>query len=311
MKNLLTRFGLGDLAEWAELLQTGLRVVVIVILAWLLLIVVGRLIRALRAYLTRQSEGPEQLKRIETLARAMRYTTTVIICVLTITLILSELGISIAPILATAGVAGVAIGFGAQNLVKDYFNGLFVLIENQIRQGDVVEVAGKSGLVEEVTLRYIRLRDYEGTVHFIPNGQITMVTNRSFAFAYAVIDVSVAYREDVDEVYALMKQVAQDMRGDPALAAKIIDDLEIAGVDQWAESAVIIRCRFKVVAMEQWGVRREFLYRLKKVFDAHDIEIPFRHLTVYAGSRKDNSAPPFHLAGELSAAATPASSESR
>lgn len=305
MKNFLTRFGLTDLAEWADFLQAGLRVVLIVVMAWLLLIVISRLIRALNAYLTRQSEGPEQLKRIETLAQAVRHTTTVVICTLAATLILSELGISIAPILATAGVAGIAIGFGAQNLVKDYFNGLFVLIENQIRQGDVVQVAGKGGLVEEITLRYVRLRDYEGNVHFIPNGQITVVTNQSFGFAFAVMDVTVAYREDIDQVYALMKEVGREVRGDPKFAAKILDDLEIAGVDQWAESAIVIRCRFKTLAMEQWGVRREFLYRLKKLFDARDIEIPFRHLTVYAGVRKDDSAPPFHLSDQPTAKSAP------
>ncbi|MHB0974909.1 MAG: mechanosensitive ion channel family protein [Thiobacillus sp.] len=146
-----------------------------------------------------------------------------------------------------------------------------------------------------MTLRYIRLRDYEGSVHYVPNGTITSVTNRSRGFAYAVIDVSVAYREDVDEVYDMMRKVATDLRADPELAAKIVDDLEIAGVDQWADSAVVIRCRFKVMPLEQWGVRREFLYRLKKAFDAAGIEIPFPHLTVYAGQNKDGTAPPLHL----------------
>jgi len=164
-----------------------------------------------------------------------------------------------------------------------------------VRQGDVVEVAGKGGLVEEMTLRYIRLRDYEGSVHYVPNGTITSVTNRSRGFAYAVIDVGVAYREDLDEVYAVMREVAAELRVDPEFADKIEDDLEIAGVDNWADSAVMIRCRFKVKPLEQWGVRRAFLHRLKKAFDAAGIEIPYPHLTVYAGQDKQGHAPPLPL----------------
>src|SRR3569833_1549682 len=225
-----------------------------------------------------------------------------VVTLVTAMLVLSEVGISSAPILAAAGVLGIAIGFGAQSLVKDYFTGLFLLLENQIRQGDVVEVAGKGGLVEEMTLRYIRLRDYEGSVHYIPNGHVDTVTNRSRGFAYAVIDVGVAYREDVDEIYGLMREVATGLRADPELGGKIVDDLEIAGVDQWGDSAVVIRCRFKVMPLEQWGVRREFLYRLKKAFDAAGVEIPFPHLTVYAGQNKDGSAPPLRLLQEVPAA---------
>jgi small conductance mechanosensitive channel len=193
-------------------------------------------------------------------------------------------------------VLGIAIGFGAQSLVKDYFTGFFLLLENQVRQGDVVEVAGKGGLVEEMTLRYIRLRDYEGSVHYIPNGTIDTVTNRSRSFAHAVIDVGVAYREDVDEVYAVMRTVAAELRADPELADKIVEDIEIAGVDQWGDSAVVIRCRFKVKPLEQWGVRRAYLYRLKKAFDASGIEIPYPHLTVYAGQPKTGQAAPLPVA---------------
>jgi moderate conductance mechanosensitive channel len=237
----------------------------------------------------------ERIKRLNTLEQVSRYVVTVLIMLVTVMLVLSELGISIAPILAAAGVLGIAVGFGAQSLVKDYFTGLFLLLENQVRQGDVVHIADKSGLVEEMTLRYIRLRDFEGSVHYVPNGTIGTVTNRSRGYAYAVIDIGVAYREDVDEVYALMREVAAAMRADPELGAKIEDDLEISGVDQWADSAVVIRCRFKVKPLEQWGVRRAFLYHLKQAFDAAGIEIPYPHLTLYAGQDKDGSAPPLHL----------------
>jgi small conductance mechanosensitive channel len=211
------------------------------------------------------------------------------------TLILSELGIAVAPILGAAGVIGLAVGFGAQSLVKDYFAGFFILLENQMRQGDVVDIAGKAGLVEEITLRYVRLRDYDGNVHFVSNGLITTVTNMSRGYAQSVVDVGVAYREDTDEALAVMRETGAEMRADPVFGPKILDDLEVAGVDRWADSAVILRCRFKVRPLEQWNVRREFLRRLKKAFDARGIEIPFPHLTVYAGVARDGTAPPFRV----------------
>ena len=210
-------------------------------------------------------------------------------------LAMSELGISIAPILGAAGVVGLAVGFGAQSLIKDYFNGFFLLLENQIRQGDVIEVCQKSGTVEDVTLRYVALRDYEGTVHYIPNGLITTVSNQSRGFAYAVINVTIAYRENVDEVSEVMKRVAGELRADPEYKGKIIDDIEIAGVQDWGDSAVIVRCRFKTVALEQWAVRRAFLGRLKSAFDENGIEIPYPHMTIYAGQDKKGKFTTFGL----------------
>jgi small conductance mechanosensitive channel len=193
------------------------------------------------------------------------------------------LGISIAPVLAAAGVVGVAVGFGAQSLVKDYFNGFFLLLENQIRKDDVVEIADKAGLVEEITLRYIKMRDYEGNVHYVPNGQITTVTNRSRDFAYAVMDIRVAYDENIAKVMQIMHEVGASILQDAQLRDKVLDTLEIAGVDNLAESAVIIRCRMKVRPLEQWTIKREYLKRIKNAFDAQQIEIPFPHLTVYQG----------------------------
>jgi small conductance mechanosensitive channel len=225
----------------------------------------------------------------------VRYLATVIISLITGMLVLSEVGISVAPILGAAGVVGVAVGFGAQSLVKDYFTGFFLLLENQVAKGDAVEVAGKSGQVEDVTLRYVQLRDYDGNVHFIPNSLITTVTNMSRGFAYAVVDVSVAYREHLVDVYAVMRAVAARLQGDPVFSARILEPLEIAGVERWDSSAVIIRCRFKVSALEQANVRREFLGRLKDEFDTQGIEIPQPHLTLYAGAGKDGSAPPFRV----------------
>jgi small-conductance mechanosensitive channel len=284
------------LGEWRDVAAVALHVVIILVLSWLAMRLSRKLIASLRHHLEQDLVDRERIKRLDTLGRVFRYVSAVIILLTSGMLVLSEVGISIAPILATAGVLGIAVGFGAQSLVKDYFNGFFLLLEDQIRQGDVVEVAGKGGLVEEMTLRYIRLRDYEGSVHTIPNGIVGTVTNRSRGFAYAVVDVSVAYRENVDEVYEVMRTVAAELRADQQLADKIMDDIEIAGVDQWGDSAVVIRCRFKVLPLEQWGVRREFLHRLKKAFDAAGIEIPYPHLTVYAGQPKQGQAAPLPLA---------------
>jgi small-conductance mechanosensitive channel len=284
------------LGEWRELATIIFHVIIILGLSWLAMRVSRKLIVRLRLHLQQDLDDREQIKRLDTLGRVFRYVAMVVITLTGGMLVLSAVGISIAPILATAGVLGIAVGFGAQSLVKDYFNGFFLLLEDQVRQGDVVEVAGKGGLVEEMTLRYIRLRDYEGSVHTIPNGTIDTVTNRSRGFAYAVIDVGVAYREDIDEVYAVMRTVASELRADPDMADKIEEALDIAGVDQWGDSAVIIRCRFKVRPLEQWGVRRAYLHRLKKAFDATGIEIPFPHLTVYAGQPKTGQAAPLPLA---------------
>lgn len=283
------------LGEWRDLAVVTAHVVIILGLTWLALRVVRKLLGQLRKHMQEDVGDLERVKRLNTLERVFRYVATVIIVLVGGMLVLSELGISIAPILATAGVLGIAIGFGAQSLVKDYFTGFFLLLENQVREGDVVEVSGKGGLVEEMTLRYIRLRDYEGSVHYIPNGTVDTVTNRSRGFAYAVIDVGVAYREEVDVVYEAMREVAAELRADPEMAGKIVEDLEIAGVDQWADSAVVIRCRFKVMPLEQWGVRRAYLYRLKKAFDAAGIEIPYPRLTVYAGQDKQGNAAPLPL----------------
>jgi len=284
-----------NIAQWDHAFITLLRVVLIAVVAWIGLGVMQHLTRLSHARITRGMDEREQVKRAETLARVFRYIAAVIVVVVATTLILSELGIAVAPILGAAGVIGLAVGFGAQSLVKDYFAGFFILLENQMRQGDVVDIAGKTGLVEEVTLRYVRLRDYDGNVHIVSNGLITTVTNMSRGFAQSVVDVGVAYREDTDEVVGVMRETGAEMRADPVFGPKILDELEIAGVDKWADSAVILRCRFKVQPLEQWNVRREFLRRLKKAFEARGIEIPFPHLTIYAGAAKVGTAPPFRV----------------
>ena len=256
------------------------RILLIFVMTWLALRAVHRVIPKLREVVTAHQDNREDSQRIITLSRVIRYFLTVIIFVVAGLLLLSEFGISVAPILGAAGVVGIAVGFGAQSLVKDYFTGFFLLLENQIRIGDVVDAAGKAGLVEELTLRYLRLRDYSGNVHFIPNGNISVVTNMSLGFAQAVVDVSIAYGEDVDHAVAVIRTVGQEMRDDSVFSNKILDNLEIAGVDEWADSAIMIRCRFRVAPLEQWNVRRELLRRLLRAFDKAGIEIPYPHLKI-------------------------------
>jgi len=291
-----------DSINWVSVGATAIRVVVIFALAYGLTRLFRRLLSLFRRRITSHMDNIEQVRRVETLARVFRYVTTVLVSLIAGMLILSEIGVSIAPILGAAGVVGLAVGFGAQSLIKDYFTGFFLLLENQIRQGDVVDAGGKSGLVEEVTLRYVRLRDYDGVVHFIPNNLITTVSNMSRGFAFAVMDASVAYREDLDHVMRVMQRVGAELRKDDVFGPKIIADLEMAGVDKWAESSVIVRCRFRVLPLEQWNVKREFMRRLKRAFDEEGIEIPFPHLTVYPGQLKDGSAPALRVEGPSTSA---------
>lgn len=296
MENILTSLGISNPEIMWDFILTMLRVLLIFLVAAILMKLSSKLILTLKMHMRERAEDDiEEIKRIETVGRVFRYIATIVISIIAVVEVLHQLGISIAPVLAAAGVVGLAVGFGAQSLIKDYFNGFFILLENQIRQGDVVEAGDKAGLVEEVTLRYVRMRDYSGNVHYVPNGLITTVTNMSRGFAQAVIDIGVAYRENVDEVIEVMKRVGAELRQDAQLAPKILDDMEMAGVDQLDNSAVVIRCRFKVLPLEQWGVRREYLKRIKAAFDAQGIEIPFPHLTVYPGQNKDGSAPALNL----------------
>jgi small-conductance mechanosensitive channel len=284
MKALLTSWGLQDMAYVADFVELGWRILLILLLAWLLWHAASRLIGLSRLRLLARRAAADDLKRIQTMTQVFRYAVGVLITIVTVMLVLGELGISIAPLLATAGVAGVALGFGVQSLVKDYFTGFALLIENQVRQGDVIETAGKAGMVEEVTLRYIRLRDYEGVVHFIPNSLVSTVSNKTMGFGYAVILVGVAYHADIDKALRIIGEQAAALRADPVFGPLIMDDVEIAGVEELGESAVTLKARLRTMPLEQWKVRRECLRRIKQAFDAQGIEIPFPHLTVYAGT---------------------------
>ncbi len=272
------------LAAWPDVggfVAAAARILGIVIGAWVLIGLAQKSIRALRVRIANRMDDREAVKRAETLGRVFRYLAAVVISLMAGMLVLSEFGVSVAPILGAAGVVGLAVGFGAQSLVKDYFNGFFLLLENQIRQGDVVRLGEHSGFVEEVTLRYVQLRDYDGNVHFVPNGSISTVVNMARGHAQAVMDVGVSYATDLDRAMSVMHQVANDLRLDPLHSARILGDLEMAGVDRWDDSAIVLRARFRVAPLEQWTVRREYMRRLKYAFDRAGIEIPFPQIALH------------------------------
>lgn len=288
MERLMALFDRIDWSRWEAPAKSGLRIVLILVLAWVAIAVLQRLVRAVRIRITARMGGTDSAKRAETLGRVIRYLIALVVGAVAFMLVLAEVGISLAPILGAAGVVGVAVGFGAQSLVKDYFAGFFLLLEDQIRTGDVIEIARISGLVEDLTLRHVRLRDYDGNVHFVPNGLITTVTNKGRGFAYSVMDIGVAYRENVDECLDVMRDVAAALRDDPAFQDLILEPFEIVGVERWDDSAVILRGRYRVAPLAQWAVRREYLRRLKAAFDEKNIEIPFPHVTMYPGVDKSS-----------------------
>jgi small-conductance mechanosensitive channel len=267
-------------------IQAGSRIAAILVVSFILVFIARRLISGLEKFTATHAHDVESARRAATVSNVLRKLATVFISAIATLAIFNTLGISILPFLATAGVAGIAIAFGAQSLVKDFFRGFFLLAENQIRQGDVVEIAGKSGLVEDLTLRYVQLRDYEGNVHYVPNGEIGVVTSSSRTFAYAVVDVTIALEQDIAPVIEVMRETGAQLRANSQFKDKILDDLDIAGVESWNERGITLRARIKVRALEQSGVKREYLLRLKHAFDKADIQQPRSTVTIVDPGRR-------------------------
>ena len=276
-------------------LSSGLQVLLIMVLTFIGLKVARLVTRRMFAKFTSRAKDLEQQKKARTLGAVVRHAFTISILIIAAMMILKELGIEIGPILAGAGVLGLAVGFGAQHFVQDVISGFFILFEDQIRVNDVVQIAGKSGLVEKVNLRMTVLRDLAGNVHYVRNGQIDVVTNMTKEYSRYVFEIGVAYREDVDEVMEIIREVDADLRSDPAFTEDILDPIEILGLDQFADSAIIIKARTRTKPVQQWRIGREFNRRLKKKFDERGIEIPFPHRTLYMGMDKKGEAPPVHV----------------
>ncbi|HOD07805.1 MAG TPA: mechanosensitive ion channel family protein [Myxococcota bacterium] len=279
MKEILSKWF--DSIPWERLLSSSVRIVVILAVAMLLYKIIKRaLLRIERRLLAADAETPdgspsENDKRVQTLIRLTRQVLSVVVWVLVGLMVLTELGLDIAPILAGAGIVGLAVGFGAQNLVRDFISGFFMILENQVRVGDVAVINGTPGVVEQINMRTIVLRDVSDVVHIFPNGTITTLSNQTKQVSAYVFDVGVAYREDTEHVSAVISDVLRGLKDDPEYGPKIVGEPEVFGVSRFGESSVEIKGRIRTLPGSQWMVGREFLRRVKHAFDEKGIEIPF------------------------------------
>jgi len=277
--------------NWESVIATSLRILLVLLLQWLVMRFARLLLNRLEQRLVNHDAGasPGEIeKRAETIVRLLHQGVLIMLWVTGALMILRELGVEIGPILASAGVAGLAVGFGAQNLVRDVIAGFFLIIENQVRVDDVAIVNGTGGLVEAVNFRTLVLRDLSGVVHVFPNGSITTLSNLTREWSAYVFEIGVAYKEDVDQVMALMRKVGAELRADVTFGPMMLEDVEVFGVDNFADSAVIIKGRLRTVPIKQWDVGREYRRRLKYAFDREGIEIPFPHRTLYFGEGNES-----------------------
>ncbi len=268
-----------------ELPSILILIVLFIVSFWLLRLIMRRIKKIIirRAKHDESIDSGEAEKRINTLMAIFRSLIKIIIWAVFLMILLSKFGLNIGPILASAGILGLAVGFGAQELVRDFISGFFMLLENQVRSGDVAIINGTGGLVERIELRTITLRDFSGVVHVFQNGKINTLANMTKEWSAMVFDVGVAYKEDVDEVMEIMKSVGEEMINDEKYKDLIIEPLEVFGLDKFADSALVIKARLKTKPIQQWTIGREYRRRLKKAFDQRGIEIPFPHTTVYWG----------------------------
>jgi small conductance mechanosensitive channel len=234
---------------------------------------------AIQRHLERLSRDAKaaQSARVRTLLPMLRTALLAVILIFVVLSVLTEIGVNVAPLIAGAGVVGIAVGFGSQRLVQDVITGIFLLFEDAVAVGDVVQLGGLNGVVEHLSIRSIKLRAVDGSLHIIPFSAVTSVTNQTRDFAFAVIDVNVDYREDTDKVSETLRQIASEMREDPRWRPVIRDDLDVMGVERLADSGVVIRVRLKTEASQRWAVARELNRRIKRRFDELGIEIPYPH----------------------------------
>lgn len=258
---------------WAWLLTSGLRVILILVLAWALLRAVRSLVRRFERHVEAKA-GPtayEHAKRTKTLSDLLQNIASLTIVVIASLTVLQELQVNIMPILTGAGILGLAVGFGAQTLVKDVISGFFLILENQVRVGDVARINGTGGLVEAINLRTIVLRDQAGTVHVFPCGGITTIANMSKDYSFALLDVSVPHKHDIDEVITILEHAAETLRKEPEFGSQILAPLDVIGVESLSPTTTTIRVRLRTLPLRQWDVASEYRRRLKKAFEASDI----------------------------------------
>lgn len=283
---------------WSALLKNGIdwviqhapSIIVLVILLFITLRLFSFLIKRIKKIIINRIEKSsldkiESEKRINTLMSIICKTGKVTIWVIFLMMLLKSIGVDIAPILAGAGILGLAVGFGAQSLIKDVISGFFILLENQIRVGDIATINRITGTVEEIQLRTVILRDMSGVVHIIEAGKIDSLANITKEWSASILDIPVAYKENIDEVIKIMNDVAEQLYKDENHKDKFLAPFEIFGLEKFDESAIIIRARMKTVPHQQWALAREYRKKLKEAFDAKNIEIPFNHISLYWGEK--------------------------
>lgn len=267
--------GLETIGLWA--FDSGLQVLLIVSLAYALIRATALLVSRFEHELNQGTslDALERAKRARTLGSLINKVATVVIGSVALLMTLGKFGLDITPVLTGAGILGLAVGFGAQTLVRDIISGFFMILEDQVRVGDVAMINGTGGLVEGINLRTIVLRDLEGVVHVFPNGGIQTLANRTKDYSYYVIDLDISYREDADRVAATLRDIAGEMREDDRFAPFILEPLEILGVDGFRDWSVVLKMRIKTVPLKQWEVGREFRRRIRKRFEEEGIQTPF------------------------------------
>ncbi|HEY6725473.1 MAG TPA: mechanosensitive ion channel family protein [Polyangiaceae bacterium] len=276
---------------WA--VQALPKVLIVLLLGFVLLKLVNWGAKRLVAHTSRQSDATneaaarEHQKRAETLVGILRKSAVIVIWAFVAMLVLMQVGVNVAPLIAGAGIVGLAVGFGAQELVRDVITGFFVLLENHVRKGDVAVINGTGGLVEAIGLRTITLRDLSGTVHVFQNGKISSLANMTKEWSAMVFDISVSDKEDPDEVMEVMREVGENLRAEPSFAARILEPIEVFGLNSFEENSLVIQARLKTIPSEQWNVGREFRRRLKLAFDARGIERPVRSRALYWSDSRD------------------------
>ena len=275
-----------NLDYYMPMLFNAVRIGFILLFAYICTRAVGRVLQALRTYTVRmmlKAGGGTEFeleKRAATIGGLARKTMIVLIWVIAWLMVLKEMNFDVRPLLAGAGVAGVAIGFGAQNIIKDVLGGLFLMMENQIRINDIAVINGKGGLVEEINLRTTVLRAEDGAVHIFPNGGIQSLANLTREYSYYVFSISVAYKEDINRVTGVLRELGEQLMADEPYHSAILASLEIMGVDKLGDSAIVIKARFKTVPSQQWLVGREMNARIIKRFGEAQIELPFPTQTI-------------------------------
>jgi moderate conductance mechanosensitive channel len=285
----------GGVTIWAPVVLRVLLIMVILAVVW------GFLQALVKRFMTRSSvKDGTGSKRLTTLAVISRSVINVALLALGVTWVLSELGINLGPILAAAGVLGLAVGFGAQSLVADVLNGFFMILEGQVRVGDwILTKEGSRGRVDEITMRTLILRDIEGNVHIIPHSKVDAIVNMTMAFSICQIDMGIAYREDADDVIRILAEEAENLRNDKKVGKYILGPADILGISEFADSAIIYRLRLRTETGRQWAVRRMYNLYIKRRLDKEGIEIPFPHVTVYMGEDKEGNSPPLNVTGKM------------